>query len=106
MGAWPHDPSERFTVTVKNEAVPDGEVTLTYGAHVHASDGRIGWLDGFLTDPITEQITHLVLREGHLWGQKAVTISVAQIDHSAADSVYLKLDKANIGTLAATPAQT
>lgn len=103
---WPHDPGERFTVTVKTEAVPEGEVALARGAHVNASDGRIGRLDGFLADPITGQITHLVLREGHLWGQKDVTIPVVQIDHMKDDTVYLKLDKHSIGALPATPVRT
>ena len=110
MGSYatfPHDPGERFTVTVKTEAVPEGEVALTRGAHVHASNGRqVGQLDGFLADSITGQITHLVLREGHLWGQKNVTIPVAQIDYMKEDSVYLKLDKQSIGALPTTPVRT
>lgn len=97
-----HDPGEWFTVTVKTEAVPDGEVALTRGAHIHARDGQIGQLDGFLVTSNTGQITHLVLREGHLWGQKDVTIPVAQIDHMAADNIYLKLDKQSIGALPTT----
>lgn len=99
-----HDPGERFTVTVKTEAVPDGEISLTSGAHIHTSNGRqVGQLDGFLTDPNTGQITHLILRKGHVWGQKDVTIPVAQIDHIGEDSVYLKLDKLSISALPATP---
>jgi len=47
----PHDPGEWYTVTVKTKAVPNGEVVLTRGTHVNASDGHIGKLDGFLTDP-------------------------------------------------------
>jgi len=46
---------------------------------------------------------YLVLREGHLWGQKDVSIPVAQIDHMKEDSVYLKLDKQSIGALPTTP---
>lgn len=104
--AFPYDPGEQFTVTVKTEAVPDGEVALTRGTHIHASDGQIGRLDGFLMNPLHGQITHLVLREGHLWGQKDVTIPVAQIDHIQDDTIYLKLDKATIGRLLATPVRT
>lgn len=105
-GAFPYDPGERFTVVVKTEAVPAGEVSLTRGAHVHASDGQIGRLDGFLVDPITGQITHLVLREGHLWGQKDVAIPVVQIDRLAEEGVYLKLDKQTIGAMTSTPVRT
>jgi hypothetical protein len=101
---FPYNPGERFTVTVKTEAIPKGEVSLTSGSHINASDGHIGRLDGFKADPITGIITHLVLREGHLWGQKDVTIPVSQIDHLDEDTVYLKLDKHSIGALpTATP---
>ena len=105
MGYQPasYDPGDRFIVTVKTEAIPDGEIVLTRGAQVNASDGRIGRLDGFLIDPITGQITDLVLREGHLWGQKDVTIPVAQIDHMEEENVYLKLDKHSVGALQTTP---
>lgn len=102
-----HYPGEWVTVTVKTEAVPEGEIALTRGAHVHANNGRqVGQLDGFLVDSATGQITHLLLREGHFWGQKEVTIPVAQIDHMAEGNVYLKLDRRSIGALPTTPVRT
>lgn len=102
--AFPYASGEHFTVRIKTEAIPSGEILLTRGAHVHAKDGRqIGRLDGFLADPFTGQITHLVLREGHLWGQKDVTIPVAQIDHMKEEGIYLKLDKATLSSLPTTP---
>lgn len=97
-GPFQHNPGERFRVTVETNAIPEGEVTLSHDAQVHASVGPIGRLGGFLADSITGQITHLVLREGHLWGQKEVTIPVAQIDHWAENAIYLTLDKVRIDT--------
>jgi hypothetical protein len=44
-----------------------------------------------------------MLREGHLWGQKDVTIPVNQIDHYLENTVYLKLDKHEIEALPAIP---
>jgi len=101
-----HNAGERFTVTVKTEAVPSGEVALKQGVHIHASDGQIGRLDGFLAVAGNGQITHLLLREGHLWGQTDVTIPVAQINRVTGEGIYLKLDKASIGALVATPVRT
>ena len=95
----------RYRVPVKTEAVPNGEITLTHGAHIHASDGQVGTLDGLLIDTSGGEITHLVLGEGHLWGQKTVVIPVSQIDHIQDENVYLKLDKESIGNLPATPTQ-
>ena len=60
-------------------------------------------MDEFLIDPESDTITHLVLREGHLWGQKDVSIPVSQIDHYKDYTVYLKLDKHAMETLPAIP---
>ncbi len=105
---WPqHDAGERFTVNVKTDATPAGEIALTHGAHIYSSEGRqVGKLDGFLTEATTGQISHLVLREGHFWGKKEVAIPVAQIEHMEEERVYLKLDKESIGALPTTPART
>lgn len=44
-----------------------------------------------------------VLREGHLWGQKDVTISVSEIERIEEDIVYLTLDKQSIEQLHGIP---
>jgi hypothetical protein len=43
------------------------------------------------------------MREGHLWGQKDVTIPVSQIDHYKDNTVYLKLNKQVIDKLSSIP---
>jgi sporulation protein YlmC with PRC-barrel domain len=91
--------TETKWVTVKHEAIPPGEVAVREGARVEATDGHVGRLDEFVLDPATEQITHLVLREGHLWGQREVTIPVSEIDRLEGNIVYLKLDKDRVGAL-------
>jgi len=70
---------------------------------VEASDGRIGRVDEFLVDPVTGQISHLILREGHLWGKRDITIPVSEIERIEDDSVHLKLDKQSIEALPAVP---
>jgi hypothetical protein len=90
-------------VTVKREAIPPGEVAVRRGARVEATDGHVGHLDEFLVDPATERVTHLVLREGHLWGQRDVTIPVSEIDRLEENTVHLKLDKEKIEGLAGVP---
>jgi hypothetical protein len=59
----------------------------------------VGRVDEFLVNPENEHITHLVMREGHLWGQKDVTVPVSAIDHFDEDTVYLKLNKQEIEAL-------
>jgi sporulation protein YlmC with PRC-barrel domain len=89
--------------TVEHESIPPGELAVRRGARVEATDGHVGRVDEFLVDPKNGHITHLVLREGHLWGQKDVTIPVSQIDRIEKDAVHLKLDKRSIEALPAIP---
>jgi sporulation protein YlmC with PRC-barrel domain len=98
-------PAEPSIMVVAQERVPQGEIAIHRGAHVEAADGHVGRVDGLLIDPSSEHITHLVLREGHLWGQKDVTIPVAEIARIEADRIYLKLDKHAVGVLPTVPIQ-
>jgi hypothetical protein len=96
---WPYYIPETRVHTLEHEQIPPGEMAVHRGAHVEATDGHVGRVDGFLVDPKNAHITHLVLREGHLWGHKDVTIPVSQIDRLEEDTVYLELDKASIEAL-------
>jgi sporulation protein YlmC with PRC-barrel domain len=102
---WPYVVAEERTeyVPVEHKRVPPGELAVRRGARVEATDGRLGQVDEFLVDPTNGHITHLVLREGHLWGQKDVTIPVSQIERIEENVVYLKLDKHSIEALPAIP---
>ena len=88
---------------LNEEQIPENELAIHRGAHVEASDGRVGQIDEFLIDSATGQITHLVLRQGHLWGKKDVTVPVSAIDHIQEDLVILNLDKAAVEQLPHVP---
>ncbi|HUH97297.1 MAG TPA: PRC-barrel domain-containing protein [Anaerolineales bacterium] len=96
---WPYYYPEAGFVRFDNEHIPADELAIRRGTRVEATDGAVGRVDEFLMDPANDHITHLVLREGHLWGQKDVAIPVGQIDHYAEDTVHLKLDKRGIEAL-------
>jgi sporulation protein YlmC with PRC-barrel domain len=87
------------TVEVETRHIPAGELAVQRGASVEATDGRVGQVDEFLVDPENSHITHLILSEGHLWGQKDVTIPISEIDRVEEDTVHLKLDKESIEAL-------
>lgn len=99
---WPYaTPAAGFTI--ENEHIPANELAVRRGAGVEATDGHVGHVGEFLINPIDNTISHLVLREGHFWGQKDVTIPVSQIDRIETDTVWLKLDKQSIAALPAIP---
>jgi sporulation protein YlmC with PRC-barrel domain len=96
-------PEDEMAMPIEYERVPHGELAIRRGTRVLAQDEHVGQVDEFLVDPTNMHISHLVLREGHLWGQKDVTIPVSEIDRIEEDAVYLKLDKASIERLPGIP---
>jgi sporulation protein YlmC with PRC-barrel domain len=90
-------------VSVEHESIPPSELAVSRGSGVEATDGHVGRVDEFLVNPVNGHITHLILREGHLWGQKDMIIPISQIDRIGGDTVYLKLDKKRIGALPTIP---
>jgi sporulation protein YlmC with PRC-barrel domain len=100
---WPYATPEANYITFENEHIPANELTIRRGSSVEATDGRAGRVDEFLINPVDNTITHIVLREGHLWGQKNITIPLSQIDRIEEDTVWLKLDKQSIAALPAIP---
>jgi len=100
---WPYVIPETEMIPVAHERIPPGELAVRRGARVEATDGHAGRVDEFLVNPADGYITHLVLREGHLWGQKEVTVPVSQIDHIEDNAVHLKLDKHSVEVLPSIP---
>ena len=100
---WPYVVPESAAMILEHERIPPGELAVRRGARVKASDGDVGQVDEFLVDPETCHITHLVLREGHLWGTKDVAIPVSDIARIDEDTVYLRLDRTGIEALPTIP---
>ena len=100
---WPYAMYDAMPMPLEHERIPVGEIAIRRGTPVRATDGQVGKVDEFLVDPENDVITHLILREGHLWGKKDVTIPVSEIDKITEEAVYLKLDKETIETLPTVP---
>ncbi len=67
------------TPVVVEDVVPLGDVDVERGERVHALDGEIGQVQGFLVDPSDKHVTHVLLQEGHLWGRKEVSIPISAV---------------------------
>jgi sporulation protein YlmC with PRC-barrel domain len=96
-------PSRTQTVSVPHKKVPLGELAIERGTHVEATDGRVGRVDELIVHSEDEHITHVVMREGHLWGQKEIAIPVSEIDRIEGDTVHLKLSKDEVEALPPVP---
>jgi sporulation protein YlmC with PRC-barrel domain len=100
---WPYVLPDDEWVPVEHERVPPGELAVRRGSRVRATDGDVGRVDEFLIDRETGHISHLVLREGHLWGQKDVLIPVSEVGKINEDQVRVTLSKAEIANLPTIP---
>ena len=99
-------PGATMQVPVEMKQIPPGELTVRRGTRVEATDGYVGLVDEFVVNPENGHITHLVMREGHLWGPKDVIIPISamkSIGETSEDTVVLKLDKRQIESLPTFP---
>lgn len=75
------------------------ELAVNKGAMVLATDARVGEVDELVIDSATHRVTHLVLRQHHLFKDKAITIPVSAIEKAEVDTVFLKIDKEAVEAL-------
>ena len=81
--------------------IPVDNLALRRGTRVKASDGFVGRVGEFVIDPMDNQISHIVLETGHWWGQREITIPVAQINRMTEERLELSLTRADIAALPA-----
>ena len=80
------------------DVVPLGEADVDRGEPVHALDGEIGRVQGFLVNPDDHRVTHVLLEEGHLWGRKKVSIPASAVT-GVANGIRLSLTKKQVEDL-------
>jgi sporulation protein YlmC with PRC-barrel domain len=83
---------------VTGDSIPVGENEVGPGEHVHATDGYIGQVQGFAIDPDSHHVTHVLLREGHLWGRKEVAIPITAVT-GVDDGIRLSITKQQVQDL-------
>ena len=89
-----------FSQTVTFDTVPLGEVEVRRGEPVHATDGHIGHVEGLVINPANHHVTHVLLKEGHLWGRKEVAIPISAVT-GVEDGIQLSIAKAEVQDLPA-----
>jgi hypothetical protein len=80
------------------DRVPAGDVVVRRGQHVQATDGTIGRVKGLVVDLGDDHVTHVLLDEGHLWGEKRVAIPISAVT-DARHGVRLNLTKDEVRDL-------
>ena len=90
-------PTPEHPKTMIENVVPVGETQVRPGHRVHAVDGEIGRVQGFLVNPGDGRVTHVLLQEGHLWGRKEVAIPISTVT-GVDPEIRLNLTKEQVGT--------
>ena len=80
------------------DVVPPGEVEERRGEHVHATDGDIGGLRGLRIDPGSRRVTHVLVRDGHVWGHHDVDIP-AEMVAGFGDGIRLSVTRQQVRDL-------
>jgi hypothetical protein len=84
---------------VTYDKVPLGDVEVRRGQHVITTDGPIGRVPGLVIDKSDYHVTHLLLDEGHLWGEKEVVIPISAVTHIDDEGAHLNLTKSDVRDL-------
>jgi sporulation protein YlmC with PRC-barrel domain len=86
-------------VSVSYHRVPKGGVEIRRASPVTSGDGHhLGHVVGFVVDD-QEQIAHLVLEHGHLWGKRRVAIPGSSIERFQTDELTLSLSSDEVGAV-------
>ena len=86
-------------VMLSYDRIPLGEVEIRRASSVTSADAHhLGHVDGFVLDD-GQQIAHLVLEHGHLWGRREVVIPAGAVARVETDEVVLTLSKDEVGAL-------
>jgi sporulation protein YlmC with PRC-barrel domain len=89
------------TVGISFDRVPKGEVEIRRASSVISADGDlVGHVEGFAVDS-DDRISDMVLRHGHLWRKRDITIPISSVTKVETDTVTVGLTTEEIRKLPA-----
>lgn len=92
-------PSHDALETAVYDRIPRGEVEIRRASTVtSADDHALGRVEGLVVDA-DDQITHVLLQRGHIWGRRVVTIPVSAVDDVRPDAITLGLSMDDVRRL-------
>jgi sporulation protein YlmC with PRC-barrel domain len=79
-------------------SMPPGELGVRRNKRVYATDGEIGRVEGFVIDPASHHVSHVLLQAGHLFDRREVAIPIGAVT-GVVDSVQLNISKQQVENL-------
>ena len=86
---------EPVTVGIVPDELP-GEDEVFRGDHVHATDGNIGHVLGFVVEAGSGRVTAVLLREGHLFGRRTMFIPRSAVAEVGPDGFRLNITREQV----------
>lgn len=78
----------------ETQDIPRGELGVKRGMKVYdKSNHKVGVVDELVIDECSDIITHIVLRKGHLWGVREISVPAENLDKINVDGIELNIDK-------------
>ena len=97
---WPYYQRDA-QVPIVVATLPVSEVAVQRGEQLHATDGWIGDVEGLIVDGATRHVSHVLLKEGHLFGRKEVAVPIAAVASVTNDGIRLSMSKHEVSDLPA-----
>ena len=97
--------SRAVQAAVSHARLSSPALALRHGAWAEAGNGYAVLINMFLIDPDTHCLTHVVVHEAHIWGERGRAIPARTISRIAEDSVRFALDIDNIEGMPSVPVQ-
>lgn len=89
--------------SVDTKNIREDEIAIATGMEIEATDGKIGKLDEIIMDPKSEEVTHILMKEGHVWGKKEMVIPISAVTSAFTGVIILNLDKKGLEKLPTVP---
>lgn len=93
---FPIPPAIQVSIPIKRQNLPPGEIIVNRHTQIEARNGHIGQFEQFRIMVETGQITHFIFQRGHLWERKNAILPITAVDCIEGETIYLKLNKAEI----------
>ena len=101
--SWPYASLEPQRLPIEVDLVPPGELAVVRGMRVDASDGRVGQVDEFAVESGSGHISHLIMRDNHVFSRRDIFVPVSDIKEMGSEHVLLELSKLEVEQLESLP---
>lgn len=86
--------SHAVPTSYDQELIPENCLVIHRKSKVEDRDGGdLGQVYGFLANPEDSAVSHVIVRMGHLWNKRDVTVPMSDVGGMDDDLVYLRIDK-------------